>query len=132
MSLDGPELATRARELASWQCEIEEIAAVIGEETGWDEQRVASYMVRMAGMITRSRLSARAELRGRIWRASKSTNEADVMTQTQWAIVSELMRQHAGWTKSSAPMDELVRAFLKAQKEQDKRGPKSGPTGVAA
>jgi hypothetical protein len=125
------EAASRARELATWQCEVEEIAAVLGEEFGWDEQQTASWMTRMAGMLTRSRLTARAELRGRIWRASHADGD-DRMHKDVWAICSELMRQHAGWSKSSTPMDELMRAFIAAQKAADKRGPKTGPTGVAA
>lgn len=121
MSDPGALVATRARELASWQCEIEEIAAVIGEETGWPEPQVASWLTRMAGMVTRSRLTARAELRGRVWRASQGIDE---MSKEQWAICSELLRQHAGWAKSSTPTDELVRALIKAQRDQDAKGPK--------
>lgn len=134
MSDPGTAVATRARELATWQCEIEEIAAVLGEEFGWDEERVHSWMTRMAGMLTRSRLTARAKLRGRVWRnaVGETESQSDVISKDEWALISEVMRQHAGWTKSSTPMDELVRAFLKAQKDADKHGPKRGPTGVAA
>jgi hypothetical protein len=141
---DGPDVATRARELATWQCEPEEIAAVIGEETGWDEERVKSWMVRFAGVITHARLTARAELRGLVWRNAtnkqrkkKNAKGEDVLDlfdcigKEQWAIVSELMRQHAGWARN-APMDELMRAFIAAQKAQDKKGPKTVPTLVGA
>jgi hypothetical protein len=132
---DGTDPATRARELATWQCEPEEIAAVIGEETGWDEERVKSWMVRFAGVITHARLTARAELRGMVWRNATNKHRRrkddpdtieieDVIGKETWPIVSELMRQHVGWARN-APMDELMRAFIAAQKAQDKKGPKT-------
>jgi hypothetical protein len=136
-----PEPITRAKELATWQCEIEEIAAVMCEEQGWGETQANSWLTRMAGVITRARLTARAELRGMIWRAASNkqrrrngTDEIDpddIMDKDRWNIVLEVMRQHAGWART-APMDELMRAFLQAQKQADAKGPKRGPTGVVA
>jgi len=137
----GTDVATRARELASWQCEPEEIAACLAEEFGWDEDRVKSWMTRCAGVITGARLRARAEARGIVWRnaTGKLRRDADgkidrdeqVLDKDTWPIMHELLRQHAGWART-APMDELMRAFIAAAKQRDAKGPKSGPTGVAA
>jgi hypothetical protein len=147
VSMDKPgEPLTRAKELATWQCEVEEIAAVIGQEYSWCEETVRKFLVRVAGVLTQARLVARAELRGMIWRSAankhkrkknaygEDTDEVDpndVIDRDRWVIISELMRQHAGWART-APMDELMRAFLAAQKQVDAKGPKRGPTGVVA
>lgn len=137
MADEGTAVATRARTLATYQCEPEEIAAVLGEEFGWDEERVNAWMVRFAGFITRHRLIARAELRGLVWRNATCTWKAgaepnkidlnDVISKDAWLIVSELMRQHVGWART-APMDELMRAFIAASKVKDAKG--SGKPGL--
>ena len=135
---------TRAKELATWQCEVEEIAAVIAQEQRWDEEQTRKWLTRVAGVITQARLIARAELRGMIWRSAANKHRRrknaegvdevdpnDVIDRDRWVIISEVMRQHAGWART-APMDELMRAFLAAQKQADAKGPKRGPTGVVA
>lgn len=134
MTDPGAAAIARAKELAAWQCEVEEIAAVIADEHGWDEDRVHAWMCRMAALITRARLMARAEARGMYFRAmrGKQIDGDPVFDRDRWGAFGEWLRQHAGWAKHTTPVDELMRAFLQAQKNADRAGPKRGPVGVAS
>lgn len=135
---DDCELAcarVRAKELATWQCEPEEIVAALENELDWTEvvgfepgegetqlpiTRARRWAIEHAPEVTRWRLCARVELRREIWAVATGTREASAMPSARKDLLTELMRQHCGWAKQ-APLDKLMDAYFAAQRDADRK-----------
>jgi len=122
----------RARELATWQCEPEEIVASLEADLGWtdtvavDEEdgtpisRARQWALDHAADVTRWRLLARVELRQEIWAVATGLKSAGEMPSSRERLLTELMRQHCGWAKQ-APLDKLMDAYFAAQRDHDRK-----------
>lgn len=129
----------RARELATWQCEPEEIVACLEAELGWTDTvghegdgdnrvpitRARQWAIEHAPDVTRARLIARVSLRKEIWQIAVGEIAAGAMPSARKELLVELMRQHCGWAKQ-APLDKLMDAYFAAQRDADRKARTSG------
>ncbi len=132
----------RARELATWQCDPQEIVAVLEDELEWTDavgtddetgepvSRARQWAIDHAPDVTRWRLIARVKLREEIWAVATGAKEASAMPSARKDLLQELMRQHCGWAKQ-APLDQLMDAYFAAQRDRDRRARQGGKGGRA-
>jgi hypothetical protein len=122
----------RAKELATYQCDVDEIVAVLCDELHWTEAQACEWCTTNAELISRARLVARAELRRDIWETARGSMPGE-WSSPRFEFARELARQCLGWVKATGdtPIEQLAKALNAAIKQRDK-APKRGPTGVAA
>lgn len=123
---------TRAKELAGYQCDVDEIVAVLCDELEWTEAKACEWCTAHAELITRARLVARAELRREIWETARGRMVGE-WTGPRFEFARELARQCLGWVKATGdtPIEQLAKALNTALRQRDK-APRRGPTGVVA
>lgn len=134
-----PEVLARARvlarELATIQCEPEEIVAALEVALEWGHavtrddagtvSRARQWAIEHADDVTRWRLVARVELRREIWEIASGKRSADAISSARERLLTELMRQHCGWARQ-APLDKLMDAYFAAQRDQDRKARAAG------
>lgn len=126
---DRPHVRTRARMLALCHTPDHAIAAKLADELSLPFDDVSAWVDANAVQLERWRHVAEADLCERIDAVKRG--DGDAVNGTQLALMTELARQHLGWSRDSVP-EQVAKGYKQAKRDAGKNGTKRGPTGVAA
>lgn len=125
---DRPHVRTRARMLALCHAPDHAIAAKLSDELSLPFDEVSAWVDANAVQLERWRHVAEADLCERIDAVKRG--DGDPVNGTQLALMTELARQHLGWSRESVP-EQVAKGYKQAKRDAAKHGSKPKLVGAA-